>query len=330
MIVLVGENVKAWSTFGASPLGAAALAISGTLGAGAADAAISRTTLPVGGASPAPGNRTLLAVSAGNRNGSFELGSRGSYETAGAAGAPGAPGRSVGGAGGLAIAAPGNPTLLAVSAGNRNGSFESGLRGSYEIAGAGGTAEAARDTGTGGTASVSQAEVMLGHMATQIAAQSAGVDLPPRERSIFPAAGEDEWVVVTARDDGDRAALRAVTGDVPLAEWTRARDAAEAATALQAAGVPAGHMLRVVDLPDAPQFQALGTFRTVRHPLIDVPFAVEGAPARSRLPQPGQHSAPRIGEDSDGVLADWLGLSRTEIEDLLSRRVIETPVREAA
>lgn len=185
-------------------------------------------------------------------------------------------------------------------------------------------------TGQGGTASVSQAEVMLGHMATQIAAQSAGVDLPPRERSIFPAAGEDEWVVVTARDDGDRAALRAVTGDVPLAEWTRARDAAEAATALQAAGVPAGHMLRVVDLPDAPQFQALGTFRTVRHPLIDVPFAVEGAPARSRLPQPGQHPAPRIGEDSDGVLADWLGLSRTEIEDLLSRRVIETPVREAA
>ncbi len=182
-------------------------------------------------------------------------------------------------------------------------------------------------TGRGGTASVSQAEVMLGHMATQIAAQSAGVAMPARESGIFPAAGEDEWVVVTPRDP---AALRAAIGDVPLADWTRQRPAAEAAATLQAAGIPAGHMLRVVELPDAPQFQALGTFRTVRHPLIDTPFAVEGAPARSRLPEPGQHPAPRIGEDSDGVLADWLGLSRNEIEDLLSRGVIETPARVAA
>ncbi|MEH3035909.1 MAG: CoA transferase [Sphingomonas adhaesiva] len=187
-------------------------------------------------------------------------------------------------------------------------------------------------TGRGGTASVSQAEVMLGHMAAQIAAQSAGIDPPEREGpwGIYPAAGEDEWVVVTARDDADRAALARLIGDEPLADWTRARPAAEAASALQAAGVPAGHMLRVVELPDAPQFQALGTFRLVSHPLIDTPFKVEGAPARSRLPEPGQHPAPRIGEDSDGVLADWLGLSRDDIEDLLSRRVIEAPARVAA
>ena len=185
-------------------------------------------------------------------------------------------------------------------------------------------------TGQGGTASVSQAEVMLGHMATQIAAQSAGVAMPPRAGALHPAAGEDEWVVVAPRDEAERAALRTATGGVPLADWTRQRAAAEAAATLQAAGVPAGQMLRVVELPDAPQFQALGTFRTVRHPLIDVPFAVEGAPARSRLPEPGQHPAPRIGEDSDGVLADWLGLSGQEIEDLLSRGVIETPARAAA
>ncbi|MEH3047275.1 CaiB/BaiF CoA-transferase family protein [Sphingomonas adhaesiva] len=93
-------------------------------------------------------------------------------------------------------------------------------------------------TGRGGSASVSQAEVMLGHMATQIASQSAGIDLPVREGpwGIYPAAGEDEWVVVTARDEADRAALRGVIGDTPLADWTGTRDAAEAATTLQAAG----------------------------------------------------------------------------------------------
>lgn len=208
--------------------------------------------------------------------------------------------------------------------------------------------------GQGGRASVSQAEVMLGHMAADVASLAAAAEghavdwpVPPAPWGLFPAAGEDEWVVVTARDErdwralceaigredwladpalGDPAARHAERGriDRGVAAWTAERDASDAAAALQDAGVPAGPMLRVVELPDAPQHRARGTFREARHPLIDVAFAVEAAPARSRLPAPEQRPAPRLGEDSAAVVADWLGLPSAEVDALVAARVIET------
>lgn len=215
-------------------------------------------------------------------------------------------------------------------------------------------------TGRGGSASVSQAEVMLGHMAADVAALGAAAEgrsidwpIPPVPWGLFPAAGEDEWVVVTARDDadwralcetigheewlvdptlGDAAARDAERGRIErgVAAWTAERPALDAAAALQAAGVPAGPMLRVVELPAAPQHRARGTFREARHPLIDVAFAVEAAPALSRLPVPDQRPAPRVGEDSAAVVAEWLGLPGAEVDALVAARVIDTVKGEAA
>lgn len=212
-------------------------------------------------------------------------------------------------------------------------------------------------TGAGGTASVSQAEVMLGHMAAQVAALGAQGEVtmpaPLAPHGVYPAAGDDEWIVVTARDDRDWRALCEAIGredllddpalataadrdaertriEAAVASWTQARDAAEAAATLQAAGVPAGQMIRVVDLPQTEQHVALGTFREVGHPLIDTRFMVEGAPARSRLPAPDQRPAPRLGENSGEVLADWLGLSRAEIAALLAAGTIEEPAPASA
>ena len=207
-------------------------------------------------------------------------------------------------------------------------------------------------TGAGGTASVSQAEVMLGHMAAQVAALGAGGEVAsppaPAPWGVYPAAGDDEWVVVTARDERDWQALCLAIGredlltdtalatpedrdaertriDAIMAEWTQKHGAAEAAATLQAAGVPAGQMIRVVDLPQTEQHVALGTFREVGHPLIDTRFMVEGAPARSRLPVPDQRPAPRLGENSGAVLADWLGLSPAQVAGLLAAGTIEEP-----
>ena len=195
-------------------------------------------------------------------------------------------------------------------------------------------------TGAGGRASVSQMEVMMGHLAPFFAARAAGADVTGAERAgpwgIFPAAGDDEWVVVTARDQAEWQALARAIGrddlvdepdpaarDAALTAWTRARTAGEAAALLQAAGVRAAPMLRVVELPDQPQFQALGTFRTATHPLLAQPVTVEAAPARSRLAAPEQRPAPRLGEHSADVLADWLGLSAAEIAALAKAGTIE-------
>lgn len=209
-------------------------------------------------------------------------------------------------------------------------------------------------TGRGGSASVSQAEVMLGHMAADVAALGAAAEGHRVERpapqvpwGLYPAAGEDDWVVVSVRDGDewrrlcetiaredllDDPALATAQDradehgriDRAVTAWTQARGAEEAATILQAAGVPAGHMLRVVELPQAPQHRALGTFREATHPLIDVAFAVEAGVARSRLPLPEQHPAPRLGEDSGRVVADWLGASNEEIAAFEAAGTIES------
>ncbi|OWK29790.1 CoA transferase [Sphingomonas mucosissima] len=188
-------------------------------------------------------------------------------------------------------------------------------------------------TGEGGAASVSQAEVMLGHMAADIArraAEAAGMAVDGGEAIenwLLPCAGDDEWCVVTVRDDADRAAIAAVTGGSDRAgaeRWAQAIAPDAAAAALQAAGVPAGMMVRVVELPDSPGYRALGTFRAATHPLVPSAFQVEGPIAHfERVPAPDQRPAPRIGENSAEVLRDWLGLSDDAIAPLLADKIIE-------
>ncbi|ONF94991.1 CoA transferase [Sphingomonas jeddahensis] len=188
-------------------------------------------------------------------------------------------------------------------------------------------------TGRGGRASVSQAEVMLGHKAAEIAtraAQAAGMPVVTGEAAedwLLPCAGDDEWCVVTLRNGADRAALASVVGSAERATveaWARDRAPADVAAALQAAGVPAGMMVRVVDMPGSPGYRALGTFREASHPLLDTPFQVEGALTRfDRVPPPDQRPAPRIGEDSVDVLKDWLRLGDMDVAPLLADRIIE-------
>ncbi|WEK44433.1 MAG: CoA transferase [Candidatus Sphingomonas colombiensis] len=135
-------------------------------------------------------------------------------------------------------------------------------------------------TGRGGSASLSQAEVMLGQKGAEIAALAAGPALErgaATENWLLACAGDDEWCVVTIRDDADRAALGAVAGGAGRAaaeRWAAAHAPGEAMALLQAAGIPAGAMVRVIDMPESPQYQALGTFRAARHPLIATPFMV--------------------------------------------------------
>jgi crotonobetainyl-CoA:carnitine CoA-transferase CaiB-like acyl-CoA transferase len=188
-------------------------------------------------------------------------------------------------------------------------------------------------TGRGGIASVSQAEVMLGHKAAEIAAraaQAAGMPVATGEAAenwLLSCAGDDEWCVVTLREAADRAAVASLVGSQDQADveaWARDRPPAEVAAALQRAGVPAGMMVRVVEMPDSPGYCALGTFREARHPLLDMPFQVDGALTRfARVPPPDQRPAPRIGEDSVGVLKDWLELGDADIAPLLADKIIE-------
>jgi crotonobetainyl-CoA:carnitine CoA-transferase CaiB-like acyl-CoA transferase len=211
-------------------------------------------------------------------------------------------------------------------------------------------------TGEGGTLSIAQAEVMLGHMAPEIlrvSAQSQGHDvgahgLPDVPWGVFACAGEDEWCVITVRDDADWQALCRVLGHADLAgnaaladrrgrlqargvieaalqDWLSDRTPDVAARVLQAEGIPAAPMLRVADLPSHPYFREREFLRLVSHPLIDEPFYAENFVSHAqRLPRPPQCPAPVQGEHSIALARELLGLDERTIEQLVDAGALET------
>ena len=202
-------------------------------------------------------------------------------------------------------------------------------------------------TGHGGHVDISQAEVMLGHLATEIAGTALG--LPGIEQAadapwgVFPAEGDDEWCVVTVRDDADWQRLGAVIGtpDVPtttraerlankaaleahLAAWLAERDAETAAHCLQSAGVPAARMLRVADMRDYPYYAERGLFRTDLHPLLPEPMLAERRPAVwPAIHDAAANPAPLMGADTMAVMRDWLHLDDAELARLEAEGVLE-------
>jgi crotonobetainyl-CoA:carnitine CoA-transferase CaiB-like acyl-CoA transferase len=184
-------------------------------------------------------------------------------------------------------------------------------------------------TGRGGSASVAQSEVMLNHFAVDVARASLGQAEAAAgwREGVFPAAGDDEWCVVSARNESDRRALRDVVGgedQAAVAAWIAARSADEAMQGLQAAGVAAARMLRVSELPDFAYFRERDFYRVERHPHLAESVVAERAHARgTALDDALSAPAPLAGEHTSAVVGDWLGLSEVEIETLVDAGVLE-------
>lgn len=205
-------------------------------------------------------------------------------------------------------------------------------------------------SGTGGSVSIAQSEVMLSHLAAEIAEQAVATPLPPTHDApwgVFGSAGDDQWVAVTVRDNDDWRALCSVIGRPDLAaddalstragrardrariddavgEWTAGRSPTEAMTLLQRAGVPAGATLRAAELPGWDYYVARRAFREELHPLWTTPFVMENVQIHSeRIADPPLGQAPLLGEQTRELAAELLGLDDTQIDDLLARGVLE-------
>ena len=184
-------------------------------------------------------------------------------------------------------------------------------------------------TGRGGQVSVSQAEVMLSHMAVQIAADALARDGHPVvgakvQSAVYACTGDDQWCAVTVRDPADEQAVARVTGGMPLSDWIKDQSPHAAMVALQAVGVPAGAMLRVSELPAFAYYRERRFFREAIHPHMADPFVVEAAPIRSeRLPDPPDQPAPLLAEHTTDIMRDRLGLGPEEISGLIEAGVLE-------
>ncbi|MCA9851503.1 MAG: CoA transferase, partial [Dehalococcoidia bacterium] len=159
---------------------------------------------------------------------------------------------------------------------------------------------------------------------------------------IYEAAG-GQWLALSADDESQWTALKGVLAipaldattfatmaerkahedelDAHIADWARGQDATLAEQLLQQAGVPAARV-RLPDevLADA-QLRAREFVVSVTHPeagtheMVGVPWRFSRTPAQVTRP------SPMLGQHSQEVLGDLLGVTSDEYESLVERNV---------
>jgi crotonobetainyl-CoA:carnitine CoA-transferase CaiB-like acyl-CoA transferase len=189
-------------------------------------------------------------------------------------------------------------------------------------------------------------EALIDHALTGAIRERSGTgDTSYAPNGCYRCAGDDRWVVISAREDAEWQALAAAVGRPELADdprfrrrtdrvanravvdevveaWTRTQDRRAAMETLQRAGVLAGAVNNEADLLDDPQVQAAGSFVDIDrehvgvHPYPNATLRLDGRRAPVRRP------APLFGEDNRHVLRSILGLDDEEIEQLYADEVV--------
>jgi crotonobetainyl-CoA:carnitine CoA-transferase CaiB-like acyl-CoA transferase len=185
-------------------------------------------------------------------------------------------------------------------------------------------------TGTGAHVHISQAEAAVNQLATAFVAEAvraAGLSVVDNTvvHTVYPCHGDDEWCVISLRDDDDCAVLSAVTGGADVSEWTSARDKTEVTQLLQHAGVPAAPMNRAVDVLADPQITFRNVFSEMSHPLFDAPMPTETGPAPYQHIAPAElRPAPMPGEHTREICQKLLALDADETDRLIAEGVLFT------
>ncbi|MEZ5855094.1 MAG: CoA transferase [Hyphomicrobiaceae bacterium] len=145
-------------------------------------------------------------------------------------------------------------------------------------------------------------------------------------------ANPDHWnrlLKVMGRDDliGDERyatpearTVRRAEVDELVTLWTRTRDKHEAWQLVSGAGVPAGAVLDTREIADDQTFVERGIRQTMPH--SQGAYTMSGWPVRFGGETPRIGVAPRLGEHSETVLTDWLGLSKEDIAALKADNII--------
>jgi crotonobetainyl-CoA:carnitine CoA-transferase CaiB-like acyl-CoA transferase len=213
-----------------------------------------------------------------------------------------------------------------------------------------------RRTGKGQYIDLSQVQCLLLFAGVAALLTSASGVVPKRlgnrhpglaPHNIFPAAGEDSWILVAATDDAmwtrlcqiigredlaSEATLGSLQGrraqenriDQAITAWTRGRTADEAMMLLQRAGVAAGVVRPPGDLFDDPQLSHRGFWQFVerahigRHAQPSPPYRFDTKPLPVRWP------AATLGQFNAEVLGELLGLGADELARLEATGVIGT------
>jgi crotonobetainyl-CoA:carnitine CoA-transferase CaiB-like acyl-CoA transferase len=170
---------------------------------------------------------------------------------------------------------------------------------------------------------------------------------------VYRCAGEDDWCVITARDDRDWAALVDAIGNPPwarderfvtaagrfsradeldahLGAWTATLPARRVMETLQGAGVPAAAVLAAADLLEDPHLQARGFVELILQPGFDAVFVEGDCYAAERLPTKPPGPAPLQGQHTREIASELLGLDAEQVQHLVDEAVLEPAADETS
>jgi benzylsuccinate CoA-transferase BbsF subunit len=203
-----------------------------------------------------------------------------------------------------------------------------------------------RRTGLGQHLDVSQVEsaihflepLLLDQTVNGRTAPSSGLDsLNACPHGVYPAAGTERYVAIAVETPQQWRALRGLAPleafsdvrfdaleerravreqiDAALAGWSRSFEHPALERLLVEAGVPASTVQRMTDLQTDPQLAARGYFVTLQHGEMG-PMPYDGLITRFSAKREMLHkAAPCLGEDTEYVMREILGLSADEIAD---------------
>jgi crotonobetainyl-CoA:carnitine CoA-transferase CaiB-like acyl-CoA transferase len=107
--------------------------------------------------------------------------------------------------------------------------------------------------------------------------------------------------------------------DAIISAWTRQHTKQEAMLLVSDVGVPAGAVFDTMELQNEPSFEERGIMQVMPHPNGD--FKMASWPVRVDGKPPRLKPSPLLGQHSDEVLHDWLGIGAAEITTLKNEGV---------
>lgn len=209
-----------------------------------------------------------------------------------------------------------------------------------------------RRTGEGQRIDVSQVEPLMHTLSDLFLAHGVnGADESVRgnrhpssaPHGVYPCRGHDQWCAIACETEGQWDALRRMVGspeldkdrfsgarqrkmnedelDAILSAWTAGWDKHELASALRAAGAPAGTVQDGRDVFTDPELLAAGHYVRVDHPKMG-PSDMPAPPMRFSRSAIEVRPAPLLGQHNRSVFVDLLGLPESEIAELEAQGVL--------
>ena len=112
----------------------------------------------------------------------------------------------------------------------------------------------------------------------------------------------------------DRVARESEVDEI-IAAWTRGRSKYDAMKVVGESGIPAGAVLDTDELNSDITFEERGVMQTMVHP-VHRPFKMPAWPVRVDGKATRLTASPMLGEHTDDVISDWLGLNDAAIATL--------------